>query len=146
MTRPRAPYVLVVDDEPHIRNLFGRFLSGSGIAVAFAEDGVGGLAEARARVPDAIVSDLAMPRMDGLALCRALRRDPVTMAVPILVVSGNAAQLGAAFDAGCDAVLAKPCTGALLVSIIHRLLRLPSSTPAATQPLSSLESRIHQLG
>ena len=133
MTSSRVPYVLVVDDECQIRDLFGRFLGQSGIAVAFAADGVAGLAEARTRVPDAIVSDLSMPRMDGLALCRALRRDPATKAVPILVVSGNdASQMRAAFDAGCDAVLAKPCTGAQLVSTINRLLRMPSGNPAAT--------------
>lgn len=126
MKNPRELSVLVVDDEPQIRRLFGQFLRRSGMVVTFAEDGVGGLAEARAHVPDAIVSDLGMPRMDGLQLCRALRRDPATKAVPIVVVSGDGTgQLCAAFEAGCDAVLVKPCTGALLVSTIRRLLLLP---------------------
>ena len=127
MDSSSAPYVLVVDDDSQVRHVFGRVLELSGMAVTFAKDGVGGLAAARAHVPDAIVSDLGMPRMDGLALCRALRRDPATKRVPILVVSGNdAGQLRAALDAGCDAVLVKPCTGALLVSTIKRLLQLPS--------------------
>lgn len=127
MNNSRVPNVLVVDDESQIRDLFGRILNRSGIAVRFAEDGVVGLAEAQARVPDVIVSDLGMPRMDGLALCRALRRDPATQTVPILVVSGNdAGQMRAALDAGCDAVLMKPCTGAMLVHTINRLLRLRS--------------------
>ena len=100
MTSHSVPHVLVVEDECQIRDLFGRFLGQSGIAVTFAADGVAGLAEARTRVPDAIVSDLRMPRMAGLALCRALRRDPATKAVPILVVSGNdASQMRAALDA-----------------------------------------------
>jgi len=129
MDRSRAPNVLVVDDESQIRDLFGRFLSRSGIAVRFAADGVGGLAEAQARIPDVIVSDLGMPRMDGLAFCRALRRDPATSSVPILVISGNdAGQMRAALDAGCDAVLLKPCTGALLIRTVHRLLRLRSAS------------------
>jgi CheY-like chemotaxis protein len=132
MDRSPAPNVLVVDDESHIRDLFGRFLSRSGIAVSFAADGVGGLAEARVRVPDVIVSDLGMPRMDGLAFCRALRRDPTTSTVPILVVSGNdAGQIQAALDAGCDAVLLKPCTGALLIRTVQRLLRLRSASRPA---------------
>jgi CheY-like chemotaxis protein len=123
MDRSRAPHVLVVDDAPQIRSLFGRFLTRSGMAVTVAEDGVVGLAEARAHVPDAIVCDLGMPRMDGLALCRALRDDPATKDVPILVVSGeDSGQLRAALDAGCDAVLVKPCTGTLLVSTIQLLL------------------------
>jgi CheY-like chemotaxis protein len=77
-------------------------------------------------VPDAIVCDLGMPRMDGLALCRALRNDPATKNVPILVVSGeDEGRMRAALDAGCDAVLVKPCSGVLLVSTIERLLELP---------------------
>ena len=129
MDRSRAPNVLVVDDESHVRDLFGRILSRSGIAVTFAADSIGGLAEARARVPDVIVSDLGMPRMDGLAFCRALRRDPATSTVPILVISGNdAGQMRAALDAGCDAVLLKPCTGALLIHTVRRLLRLRSAS------------------
>jgi CheY-like chemotaxis protein len=127
MESPRAPHVLLVDDVPFIRDLFGRVLTKSGMAVTFAEDGVDGLAAARARLPDVIVCDLDMPNMGGLALCRALRDDPATRDVPILVVSGDGtAQTTAALDAGCDAVVVKPCTGALLVRTIERLLTLPS--------------------
>ena len=95
--------------------------------VTCAADGVCGLAEARARVPDAVVCDLDMPNMGGLALCRALRDDPATKHIPILIVSGSGAtQTSAAHKAGCDAVLEKPCTGALLVRTIERLLALPT--------------------
>jgi DNA-binding NtrC family response regulator len=52
-----------VDDAPHIRDLFGRFLTSLGMAVTFAEDGVFGFAQAPVRVPDVIVSDLDMPNM-----------------------------------------------------------------------------------
>ena len=87
-----------------------------------------------------------MPGMDGLALCRALRGDASTKEVPILVVSGqDAGQLRTALDAGCDAVLAKLCTGALLVSTIEHLLarlpehrrRVPLSTPGASATYST---------
>jgi CheY-like chemotaxis protein len=123
--------VLLVDDTPQILDLFGRFLRLSGMAVTCAVDGVDGLAEARASVPDAVVCDLDMPNMDGLALCRALRDDPATRHVPILVVSGSGAtQTGAALAAGCDAVLEKPCSGALLVTTIERLLARPSPRTA----------------
>lgn len=64
-----------------------------------------------------------MPGMDGLALCRALRHDAATRDVPVLVVSGeDPSQLRAALEAGCDAVLTKPCTGARLVSMVEHLL------------------------
>ena len=123
MDSSRAPRVLVVDDSPHVRALFGRFLATPGMAVSFAEDGLVGLAQARVRTPDVIVCDLEMPNMDGLALCRALRDDPSTKDVLILVVSGNApTQARAALEAGCNAVLAKPCSQALLVETIRHLL------------------------
>jgi CheY-like chemotaxis protein len=118
-----SPHVLVVDDAPQVRDLFGRFLTMAGMAVTVAEDGVLGLAQARVRVPDVVVCDLEMPNMGGLTLCRALRDDRATKHVPILVVSGSAStQARAALDAGCDAVLAKPCSGALLVETIRGLL------------------------
>jgi CheY-like chemotaxis protein len=122
MERSR-PRVLLVDDTPQIRAVFGQYLRDSGMTVTLAEDGLRGLAEARTCLPDAIVCDLEMPNMGGLALCRALREDPATSDVAILVVSGSAAlQTREALDAGCDAVLVKPCTGALLVATIERLL------------------------
>jgi CheY-like chemotaxis protein len=98
--------------------------------VTFAEDGVGDLDSVRAQQPDVLVCDLDVPNMGGIALCRAVRDDPATRDVRILVVSGNAAsQAAAALDAGCDAVLVKPCSGALLVRAIEQLLTLPSRWP-----------------
>jgi CheY-like chemotaxis protein len=115
--------VLLVDDTPQVRAVFGQILRSSGMTVTLAEDGLRGLAEARTSLPDAIICDLDMPNMGGLALCRELRNDPATSDVAILVVSGSAGlQAREALDAGCDAVLVKPCTGALLVATIERLL------------------------
>jgi len=126
MDPTRAPRVLIVDDAPQIRTLFGRLLTRAGMAVTVAEDGLAGLAQARGHAPDVILCDLDMPRMDGLTLCRALRDDPATRAVPIVLVSGSGSvEARAALDAGCDAVLDKPCSGELLVQTIRRLLHLP---------------------
>lgn len=131
---PALPHVLLVGDSPEIRNFFAHALTRSGLTVTWASDGVGGLAAARAHVPDAIVCDLDMPNMGGLALCRALRADPATRDVRILIVSGTAAaQTQEALDAGCDAVLVKPCSGALLVRTIEQLLNLPAR-PRPPQP------------
>jgi len=125
MDATRSPRVLVVDDAPQVRHVFGRFLSTSGMAVTFAEDGLLALAQARGHVPDVIVCDLDMPNMNGLELCRTLRDDPATRRIPILVVSGcGSEEAHAALEAGCDAVLPKPCSQELLVETIRRLLAM----------------------
>ena len=117
------PYVLVVDDQAAVRDLFASFLRRAGIEVDLASDGVDALGRLRLRVPDAVVCDLDMPNMDGLAFCQLLRADATSRAVPLVIVSGGGVlALGRALDAGCDAVLAKPCSGAVLVATVARLL------------------------
>src|SRR5688572_183880 len=95
--------VLVVDDAPQVRQLFGRFLTLAAMLPSFAVDGLDGLSAARASPPDLVLCDLEMPRMSGIALCTALRADPATRRLPIVVVkaSGGAAA-AAAIPAGCD--------------------------------------------
>lgn len=127
MDAASTPFVLVVDDEAAVRDLFASFLRRAGIDVEQAQDGVEAAGRLRLRVPDAIVCDLDMPHMDGVGFCLLLRADPATRGVPILIVSGGGGPaLGRARDAGCDAVLAKPCSGAVLVATVARLLDRPS--------------------
>jgi CheY-like chemotaxis protein len=132
--------VLLVDDTPQIRATFGRVLTRAGMDVTLAAGGVLGLASARASLPDAIVCDLDMPNMGGLALVRTLREDLATKSVAILMVSGSATlQTSDALDAGCDAVLVKPCSGELLVRTIERLLAQTAarSAPTDSKPAAS---------
>ena len=126
-----SPRVLVVDDVPQVRQLFGRFLAMSGMQPSFAADGVEGLAAARAAIPDLVLCDLEMPRLDGVALCRALRADAATRRVPILAVTGGGGPPSlAALAAGCDAVLPKPCSRELLIATIRDLLDRTSAARA----------------
>jgi len=132
MSADRIPRVLVVDDMLLVRQVFGRFLTLSGMAVSFAADGHDGLTAARASVPDVIVSDLEMPRMDGIAFCAAIRADEKTRHVPIVVVTASGGEEArAALDAGCDAVLPKPCSRELLVATIRDLLARVAARAAA---------------
>jgi CheY-like chemotaxis protein len=88
-----------------------------------AENGTVALEAVRRAVPDVVVTDLDMPVMDGLSLCRQLRADASTRQVAVVVVTGDAPdQHAAAMDAGCDAVLAKPCSRTLLLATIRILL------------------------
>lgn len=118
-----SPQVLVVDDVQEVRELFAQFLRRAGMCVTQADGGRAALATVRDAKPDLIVSDLSMPDMDGLELCRRIRADPSLSDVPILIVSGNAPTGDAAvWAAGCNAVLEKPCSRELLVAAAHTLL------------------------
>jgi len=123
-SRPRvSPRILVVDDAAEIRQLHVRFLHGTGMEISTAENGTMPLAAARRAVPDVVVTDVGMPVMDGLDLCRRLRADTATRDIVLVVVTGDPSEEGqAALDAGCDAVLGKPCSRTLLLATIRLLL------------------------
>ena len=121
--RHPAPRILIVDDAPDVRTIHTRYLYGSGMEVLTAENGTMALDAARRAAPDVIVTDVDMPVMDGLDLCRQLRADAATRHVVVVVVTGDATdQAQAALDAGCDAVLEKPCSRTLLLATIRLLL------------------------
>jgi CheY-like chemotaxis protein len=118
-----APLGLVVDDDAQLRFLFAQVLRRGGLRVLEAGSGREALILVQPAAPDFVVTDIEMPDLDGLELCRQLRKRPATSKVPIVVVTGSAVtQEGEATAAGCDVVLAKPCSGALLLATIQRLL------------------------
>jgi len=98
--------VLVVDDEPTIRRLL-RLTLGPGHHVEEAEDGRVALHKMARAVPDIVLLDIAMPHLDGLAVCRAIRADPTLRTVGVIVISAHANR-GEALDAGADLYLQKP--------------------------------------
>ncbi|MEM9996601.1 MAG: response regulator, partial [Bacteroidota bacterium] len=101
--------VLVVEDAADVRAYVADLLRAEYLVVE-AADGEAGLAKARTRVPDLVVSDVAMPRMDGLALTAALRADPDLAFVPIVLLTARAEieDRVAGLESGADAYLAKP--------------------------------------
>ncbi len=86
---PRGMHVLVVDDSPTIRAVLGKMLSQAGHIVAKAGDGESAIAQARDGLPDLIFLDIVMPGMNGFSVLRALRHDPLTHGIPIVMISGN---------------------------------------------------------
>ena len=118
-----TPFGLVVDDDVQLRFLFAQVLRLGGLRVLEAGSGREALKLVQPSAPDFVVTDIEMPDVDGLELCRQLRQLPATSKVPIIVVTGSAVtQEDEATAAGCDVVLAKPCSGALLLATIQRLL------------------------
>jgi CheY-like chemotaxis protein len=136
MPSTRTPFVLLIDDASSIRAVIAGVLRGSGLEVEEAEDGAVGMTRLRARVPDLVVCDLEMPNMDGAAFCRAVRGNPTTQALPIVILSGaDRASMESGFAAGCDVIVAKPCSAAILVAAVWRLLE-----PAVVRPTAGREA------
>ncbi len=125
--------VLVVEDNAEVRAYVRRHLERGTPAyrVVEAVDGTEGLAQARARLPDLIVSDVMMPGLDGFGLCRALRADPETDFIPILLLTAKAEQEDRleGLREFCDDYLTKPFDPAELRARIENLIAL--RTPAA---------------
>ena len=86
---PRGMRILVVDDSATIRAVLGKMLTQDGHVVLKVGDGEGALAAAREKQPDLVFLDIVMPGMNGFAVLRALRHDPLTQAIPIVMISGN---------------------------------------------------------
>ena len=119
-----VPTVLVVEDHPEVRAYVGRRLWPH-YRVVEAADGEQALALMRLAPPDLVVSDLAMPVMDGLALCRAIREDPELEFVPVILLSASASAESrvAGIDGGADDYLTKPFDAGDLLARVGQLLR-----------------------
>src|SRR5688572_17563558 len=87
------PKILVVDDEPDALEILGFKLKEAGFIPLFAKDGSRALAAARDERPALIVLDLMLPEVDGLEVCKILRRDPATASIPILMLTARAAEM-----------------------------------------------------
>ena len=115
------PHVLLVEDDRDTREMYSEYLSYSGLTVTEAATGRRALEKVKAQLPDVVVTDIAMPEMDGLELSRRLRADPPTRDVPIIAVSGQATER--AREAGADVVLHKPCEPDMLLNVIEGVLK-----------------------
>ncbi len=124
--------ILVVDRDPHVRELESHFLDQAGYTVAFEQDGNIALAQARKIVPDIIITEILVPKLDGLALCRQLKADARTRDIAVLVFSILAAA-GRAREAGADAFLLKPLAEHTLVGTVRQLLEARSARIRRTQ-------------
>ena len=116
--------VPIVDDEPTIRSTVAAMLRMENYAVSTACDGQEGLDCARACRPHLIITDFNMPGLNGLELLSAVRREPAMATVPVLMLSGNQVDAGAAGQGRIDGYdfLAKPFTRAQLLGVMQNLL------------------------
>lgn len=118
-------YIVAVDDDPEVLDTLGRVLEREAFDVGLANSGAEGLSLLEKRVPDALILDIIMPGMDGITICRQLRRDPRFAALPILFLTakGSTDDIVDGLDAGADDYVIKPFELAELRARIYALLR-----------------------
>lgn len=131
------PKILVVDDEPDALEVLGFKLKEAGYIPIFAKDGVRALAAARDERPALIVLDLMLPEIDGLEVCKILRRDPATAMIPILMLTARAAEMDRVIglELGADDYVTKPFSPRELVLRIKKLL---ARVKSADEPVAQL--------
>jgi PleD family two-component response regulator len=119
-------HLLFADDNESMRNMVRALLEASGHTVELAPDGAAALASVHAREPDLLILDLEMPGMSGFEVCRAVKQNPFTARVPVLMLTGqgDVSYKVAGFEAGADDYLAKPFDPRELRARVAALLRL----------------------
>ena len=145
-----AGRVLVVEDEPDIRELLAFHLEREGFLVTRASTGGEGLRQARATPPDLVILDLMLPEMDGLEVCRRLRADAGTAALPVIMLTakGDEVDRVVGLEIGADDYIVKPFSPKELLARVRAVLRR-SRAPATGTPLTVggivLDGATHQV-
>lgn len=117
--------ILVVDDEPEAVELLEFNLTQAGYAVVAAADGAEALKKARSAMPNLVVLDLMLPEIDGIEVCKMLRRDPATAAIPIIMLTAKAAEIDRilGLELGADDYITKPFSPRELVLRVKKVLQ-----------------------
>lgn len=127
--------VLVVDDDPAVRESLRRSLAFNGYDVELAADGEEALRSITAHRPDAVILDVMMPKLDGLATCRALRAAGDDLPVLMLTARDEVSDRVAGLDAGADDYLPKPFALEELLARLRALLRRTATSGPAAKTL-----------
>jgi CheY-like chemotaxis protein len=128
------PLVLIVEDDFGTRAMYREYLNNCGFRTVDAHNGHQALEKAQEMHPNAVLTDLAVPGMDGFEFCRALQRSDATRAIPILAVTGRSEYLedrNRFRQAGISQVLTKPCPPDVIAEELWRLLRDANGDPPA---------------
>jgi two-component system alkaline phosphatase synthesis response regulator PhoP len=117
--------ILIVEDDPDIAELASRYLDKAGFTTERVGSGREALQQITARPPDLVVLDLMLPQMDGLEICRSVRADERTAAIPIIMVTarGEESERIVGLELGADDYLPKPFSPSELVARVRALLR-----------------------
>ena len=135
--------ILVIEDENDIRQLLRFNLEREGFAVLEAADGLGGLHMATSELPDLVVLDLMLPGMDGCDVCRRLKAQPVTAAIPVLMLTARGEEVDriVGLTLGADDYVVKPFSVRELVLRIRAILRRGSRPGTGTAHRVTLDGQ-----
>jgi adenylate cyclase len=141
------PLILIADDNIDNIEILNARLSSKGYATLHAHDGEEALEVAREHVPDAILLDVMMPKLDGIEVCRRLKADKHIPFMPILLVTAKTAtqDVVAGLDAGADDYLTKPIDQAALMARLRSILRIKALQDTVQAQACRLEAQAAQL-
>jgi CheY-like chemotaxis protein len=127
-----APLILIAERDKTVRDLQTHFLNKAGFKVEFLDDGEAALEMTRLVQPVLLITEILLPKIDGLTLCRRLREDPGTQTIPIIVFTMLAAAARAS-DAGASAFLRKPLVESVFLATVREVI--------AAQPNARMEQQ-----
>ena len=138
------PLILIVDDNPANVEIFQARLAANNYEIITASDGEEGLALAKDRLPDLILLDIMMPKMDGIEVCRHLRADSALPFMPIIMVTAktDSKDIVAGLEAGADEYLTKPVDHAALVARVKSMLRIKSLHDTVLEQSAQLQAQL----
>jgi len=131
------PKILVVDDEPEAVELVAFNLKGAGYDVSTAGDGAEALNKARRIQPHLVILDVMMPEIDGMEVCKLLRRDPATGTIPIIMLTAKASEVDRVLglELGADDYVVKPFSPRELVLRVKKILERGKPAEAAKEKI-----------
>lgn len=136
--------VLIVEDEETLARNLSEKLKGEGFNVLTAKDGEDGLEKIRGEHPDLIVLDIMLPKLDGLSLCRIVRRDPVTSHIPIIMLTARGTEVDkiVGLESGADDYVVKPFGLGEFLARVRAVMRRAPGRPALQDELISDDLRL----
>jgi DNA-binding response OmpR family regulator len=132
--------ILVLDDSVDLLEAVKKFLSQNGFSVVAGKDGSEGRLLAAESAPDLVLADADMPGLDGHTLCRILKKDPKTKAIPVIIMSGTMMEekdIVAGLEGGADDYIIKPFPMKVLLARIRAVLRRFETVPEAVRKLKA---------
>jgi adenylate cyclase len=143
----QPPLLLIADDNEANRDILARRLEAQGYHVIMASDGEEALASARAKLPDLILLDVMMPKLDGFGVCRQLKADNSLPFIPVILVTArtDSKDIVAGLDAGGDEYVTKPVDQAALVARVRSTLRIKQLHDTVQEQSKRLAAQAEEL-